>query len=125
MTGSEFERACAKRLSDNGWWALVIPKDNHGSQPFDLIACKGDMICAYDCKVISSDRTQVFTHERIELNQQTAMRKFTNRVNCFQCGFIVLRSTDFTVDWEKVYFIDYSSIDWQKPSSKLSHIWEV
>lgn len=69
MTGNQLENHLVRTLSDNGWWALRIPRNSSGAQPFDVIAIKGNNILAVDCKACSEPRLPL---KRIEDNQWTA-----------------------------------------------------
>ena len=71
--GSLFERQMAKMLADDGFWALVVPRNAGGQQPADILAVKGKYHVLIDCKVVSGDR---FPFDRVEDNQHYAMGKF-------------------------------------------------
>ena len=86
MTGAEFEIALCKAFKSKGFWALNIPRNKFGAQPFDVIAIKRREIWAVDCKVCSTSRLPI---SRIEDNQWLAfeqMKKLTEA----NCGFICL-----------------------------------
>lgn len=99
MTGLQFEREVLQALSSLGYWAYRCNPDKQGSQPFDIIACKGDDVSVYDCKVISTD-TQRFDFKRIETNQESSFAFFLSRANPKECGFLVWLKG-------KVYYIPY------------------
>ena len=67
--GTQFERDFAKILAEHGFWAHRM-QDNKNGQPFDIIAAKNGNVYAIDCKDCQSD---VFSFERIEENQRSAM----------------------------------------------------
>lgn len=69
VTGTQFERDFAKILAEHGFWAHRM-QDNKNGQPFDIIAAKNGNVYAIDCKDCQSD---VFSFERIEENQRSAM----------------------------------------------------
>lgn len=66
MTGERFETLFCELLGKRGYWALKIPRDQRGAQPFDVIAIKGGDVLAVDCKVCASPRLSL---SRIEDNQ--------------------------------------------------------
>ena len=76
MTGTQFEKAFCRELFNNGYWALNIPRSQNGSQPFDVIAVRGEKIVAVDCKVCSTPR---FSLSRIEDNQWSAFEMLSAR----------------------------------------------
>lgn len=71
--GASFEDRFCEYLKNMGYWALRIPPAKNGSQPFDVIACKGKdgnhKVFAFDCKTVKGKR---FTLNRIEENQEMA-----------------------------------------------------
>ena len=83
MTGAQFERLFIEHLKDSGYWALRIPCNDRGAQPFDVIAIRGSNILAVDCKVCSQPR---FETRRIEDNQRLAFELMQKRTNAW-CGF--------------------------------------
>lgn len=78
MTGEKFERVFCELLKEDGYWALRIPKNNTGAQPFDILAISGDSMLAVDCKVCKSNR---FPLSRIEDNQWLAFKMLAERTN--------------------------------------------
>ena len=84
MTGAEFENVFAKWLFDKGFWALNIPKNKFGAQPFDIIAIKDDFIWAIDCKVCGQNRLDL---RRVEPNQLSAFNALRTRTNA-HCSFV-------------------------------------
>ena len=100
MTGREFEKYMVDWLSEKGFWVHRIAESNTGSQPFDIIALKGHMVFALDCKVISTKRPY-FTFSRIEENQKRAFKKMQD---CYKgillCGFMIYFE-------DNVYLLDY------------------
>jgi Holliday junction resolvase len=77
MTGTEFEHLFCDILWKMGYWALNIPRDGRGAQPFDVIALKKKSIMAIDCKACSKDN---FPLSRIEDNQWLAFDTIVRRV---------------------------------------------
>lgn len=87
MNSDEFEQITCKILRKNGYWALNIPKNKSGAQPFDVIAIKRNWIYAIDCKVCGTAR---FALSRVEDNQWLAMEDIRKRADgfampCFWC----------------------------------------
>ena len=78
MTGSQLEGYVVHVLSNNGWWALRIPRNPSGAQPFDIIAIKGSNILAVDCKACSEPK---FALKRIEDNQWMAFERMMGRTD--------------------------------------------
>lgn len=78
MTGSQLEAYLVHVLSNNGWWALRIPRNPSGAQPFDVIAVKGSNVLAVDCKTCSTDK---FPISRVEDNQWSAFATMLSRTN--------------------------------------------
>lgn len=74
--GTRFEKELAKALSDVGFWVHVL-QQNKAGQPADLIVCIGQLTTLIDCKVISGNWG--FPLNRVEENQQYAMKRFTER----------------------------------------------
>ena len=100
MTGREFEKYMVDWLSAKGFWVHRMAESNTGSQPFDIIALKGHIVFALDCKVISTKRPY-FPFSRIEENQRRAFEKLDE---CYKgihlCGFMIYFEGD-------VYLLDY------------------
>lgn len=112
MTGREFERLVENKLSDYGYWVHRMAESNTGSQPFDIIALKGHMVFALDCKVISTKRPY-FPFSRIEENQKRAFEKL---YDCYKgillCGFMIYFEGD-------VYLLDYQKAKkWMEEGNK-------
>ena len=92
MTGREFEDYIVKMLGASGYWAHRISPDESGQQPFDIIALKGDVACAYDAKVISKGNR--FPLTRVEDNQLNAFGLFRKRVRYTDIGCLIYHSGD-------------------------------
>lgn len=75
--GTDFEREFCQTLADNGFWVHFITPDRTGSQPFDVIAAKNDIVYAFDCKTCEAS---TFTVKRLEDNQIMAFDKW------LECG---------------------------------------
>lgn len=102
MKDRKFERLCANKLYDNSYWALNIPKNSAGAQPFDLIAMKDTKICAYDCKVISSNIAS-FPFSRIEYNQRSSFEEITLKVITEEVGLLIYFMEEiYFVSWDKI-----------------------
>lgn len=72
--GKDFENKFMKWLSKQGYWAHFMHPAPDGSQPFDIIALKGNdrssaIVYAFDCKTLEKGR---FPLSRIEDNQELA-----------------------------------------------------
>ena len=100
MTGREFEKYVVDWLNDKGFWVHRMAESNTGSQPFDIIALKGNKVCAFDCKVISTKRPY-FPFSRVEENQILAFEKLIKCYNgSLKVGFIIYYEGD-------MYFLSY------------------
>ena len=86
MTGAEFETTFTKWLFEKGFWALNIPRNKFGAQPFDIIAIKGNVVWAIDCKVCGEKRLDM---RRVEPNQYTAFELMQERTKA-RCSFVCL-----------------------------------
>lgn len=80
--GSSWEREFCERLKNDGWWIHFITPSASGSQPCDIIACKGGSPMLVDCK---TSARKTFPLTRLEENQIYAFERFraTNNDNCF------------------------------------------
>ena len=76
MDWRKFENFVGKVLQRKGYWALIIPKNQRGAQPFDVIAIKDGKASAIDCKVCSHRR---FPVDRVEDNQWTAFELISSK----------------------------------------------
>lgn len=85
MTGAEFENAFVRWLWQRGYWAKALPRDRTGAQPFDVIAIRGTLVIAADCKVCEQPR---FELRRIEDNQRLAFEVIRQRVDVSKVGFV-------------------------------------
>ena len=74
VLGSNFEQEFCQYLSSRGFWVHFITPAKDGGQPFDIIACKNNIVYAFDCKTNSTNR---FKLSRIEFNQENAFTKFS------------------------------------------------
>ena len=103
MTGREFENLIVKKLHEAGYWVHRIHPDESGQQPFDIIAIKGNKVCAYDAKVLSEGKK--FSLKRIEDNQLNAFRLFEKKTSGADIGLLII-SED-----EKIRFMDIGQIN--------------
>lgn len=87
MTGRQFEDYAVKELHKAGYWVHRIHPDESGQQPFDIIAIKWDIICAYDAKVLSEGHR--FRLDRIEDNQLNAFRLIEKKTRAKQIGLLI------------------------------------
>lgn len=103
MDWSKFESFCENKFAENGAWVHRFAKSNTGSQPFDIIAIRGNIIFALDCKVVSSKRPY-FPFSRIELNQRSAMESLRKKYAGALCrGFLIHHK-------EQVYLLSFEKI---------------
>lgn len=100
MTGTEFQRKFCEKLWNVGYWALDIPRDKRGAQPFDVVAMRADKVFAIDCKVCSGSPR--FPLSRIEDNQWTAFATMKERTTA-TVGIAVYYSGS-------VYFVSYDML---------------
>lgn len=100
--GSRFEREFCKRLADEGFWALQVPKTASGQQPSDVVAIYRNYHALVDCKVVTGKKS--FSFDRIEDNQRTAMSRFSER--CKEDGWFAIRFEDGHVEMLKYAFVD-------------------
>lgn len=103
MTGRQFEDYCVKKLHEAGYWVHRIHPDESGQQPFDVIAIKGNKVCAYDAKVLSEGKR--FPLNRIEDNQLNAFRLFEKKTNGADVGLLILEESG------KVRYMDIGQIN--------------
>ena len=103
MTGREFENAVCKKLKEAGYWVHRIHPDETGQQPFDVIAVKGNKVCAYDAKVLSEGKR--FPMSRIEDNQLNAFRLFEKKTNGADVGLLILEESG------KIRYMDIGQIN--------------
>lgn len=68
--GTAFEKEFAELLSEYGFWTHRL-QDNKNGQPFDVIAAKAGETYVFDCK---DCQRGIFSFDRIEENQELAMR---------------------------------------------------
>lgn len=89
--GKELEKRFMKYLSNLGYWVHFMHPAPDGSQPFDIIACKGSSnsglasVAAFDCKTLDGNR---FPLNRVEDNQRTAFQ-LLNRKGIHNTYFVV------------------------------------
>lgn len=71
--GTEFEEEFCELLSKKGYWVHFITPDKRGAQPFDVLAVRGNIPYAFDCKTSSR---KYFKMNRLEDNQIMAFEKW-------------------------------------------------
>ncbi|WP_250277228.1 Holliday junction resolvase RecU [[Clostridium] colinum] len=71
VIGNEFEKEFALYLQSKGMFVYNLP-NKHTGQPFDIIAVKGYIFFAFECKHCKGD---TFSLSRVEDNQMQALRK--------------------------------------------------
>ena len=97
MNWKKFERELCELFSSLGYWALDIPKNESGAQPFDVIAIHGTKTYAVDCKTCAK---KSFPIDRVEDNQWTAFEVMNSRTNA-DIGIMAYNDGD-------IYYIPYS-----------------
>lgn len=115
MTGQEFETAFTKWLFDKGFWALNVPRNKFGAQPFDIIAIKGNVVWAIDCKVCAEKRLDL---RRVEPNQYTAFEVMQERTKA-RCSFVCLNEETI---YEIMFDVVKDAYVSGKASIKLEHM---
>lgn len=75
MNSREFERHVCQELKEAGYWALNIPRNRSGAQPFDILAIGKHIVIATDAKMCSKG---YLSADRIEDNQISAFRSLRN-----------------------------------------------
>ena len=118
MTGSEFEKKFCEWLRERGYWALNIPRQKNGAQPFDVIAMKSrslksNMSIVCDCKVISGKQMR-FPLERIEDNQWLAFESVSRKTRAFPCIAV------YHVNSGQLYIIPYHALILAKKEQRPS-----
>jgi len=103
MTGRQFEDHVVKKMHEAGYWVHRIHPDESGQQPFDVIAVKGNKMCAYDAKVLTEGKR--FPLNRIEDNQLNAFRLFEKKTNGADIGLVILCEDG------KIRFMDIGQIN--------------
>lgn len=73
--GNDYEREVCGLLSQDGYWAHRLEEDHRGAQPFDVIAAKGGVAFAIDCKTLD-EKEKYFYISRLEDNQVLAFEKW-------------------------------------------------
>lgn len=109
--GNQFEYNFCDLLAQNGFWAKRLDPSSAGEQPFDIIAGKDGKIYAFECKVCNGSR---FTLNRVEDNQQIAMKKF------MACGNIDAWFAFWYVGYG-IYLTHASDIFWDLEQGVKSH----
>lgn len=71
--GTRWERQFCDILAREGYWVHFMAPDNHGAQPFDVIAVKDGAAFAFDCKTCAAKN---FSISRLESNQIMAFEKW-------------------------------------------------
>jgi Holliday junction resolvase len=69
-SGTSFEQELAEILYNNGFWSHCIAPAPDGSQPFDVVAVKGNCAFVFECKVCAKGK---FSLDRVEDNQKTSV----------------------------------------------------
>lgn len=101
MTGQQFERDFCELLKRKDYWALQIPRNRRGAQPFDVLAIKDKEIFAIDCKTSASN---LFQLSRVEHNQWSAFKTITNASNGgVKAGLAIFHAGE-------IYWVDYSEL---------------
>lgn len=98
MTGQKFESELCELMKALGYWALNIPRNQSGAQPFDVIAIHGNKVYAIDCKVCERSS---FPLDRVEDNQWAAFEVMHNRTDA-SVGIMTYHDGDlhFIPFWE-------------------------
>lgn len=99
--GTAFEREVCKKLSDMGYWVHFLTPDESGAQPFDIIAVKGTVAGAIECKTLESKR-QWFSIKRLEDNQIWAFQKWVACGNGEPLIFVKNDTAVYIVPWTKL-----------------------
>lgn len=74
--GTEFEQDFSDQLFSWGWWVHFMQPSPEGSQPFDIIAIRGNDVMCIDCKTNNGSR---FTLSRVEDNQHASFTMLNER----------------------------------------------
>lgn len=74
--GKDLENRFIMYLQREGFWAHFMHPAPDGSQPFDVIACKGGITYAFDCKTLKGKR---FSLNRAEDNQKMAFQLLNSK----------------------------------------------
>ena len=80
--GKDLEQRFMKYLRSLGYWVHFMHPAPDGSQPFDIIACKGcvntgqAVLHAFDCKTLKGKR---FPLDRVEDNQRMAFQLLNSK----------------------------------------------
>ena len=111
--GLSFERQFCKWIAENKkMWVLRIPKNESGSQPFDIIAVgKDGQVLMIDCKECGNAK---FPLSRIEENQWTSFGK-AEKLTDAKIGIVCYY-------WKccKMFFISYDILLKYKEEMKAS-----
>lgn len=118
MTGNDFEKEFCEILKKLGYWALRIPKNQSGAQPFDIIAIHGDTVLALDCKVCGGSK---FPLSRIEDNQWTSFKTVHDKTFAW-VGIAIYYDGE-------IYFYQYSDLESARKAGQKTvpvdefHVW--
>lgn len=100
--GDAFETETVEFLAEHGCWARKMFPDEAGNQPFDVLAIRGDIVYAYDCKTCCRPK---FPLSRWEFNQQLGMESLYWKSNPDKTVIGVLCKHN-----DEVYFISYPEL---------------
>ena len=93
--GNTSEKKLTQIFKDNGFWAHRLAKADNGSQPFDIIAVKKNIIWMVDSKHTREENAS-FPFSDIQPNQIVAMDyaiRFAD-VNSGRVGFVIFFERD-------------------------------
>lgn len=111
--GTEFEKRMVDVLSKKGYWVHFMSPDNRGAQPFDIIAVKGGIAFAIDCK---TSKDHIFRIDRLEDNQMMAFTKWMACEN--SVPYIAVLYNDEIHMIKYTDLLKYGKIDLEKGKSK-------
>lgn len=124
ILGNGSEEYVAQWLKSKKYWAYILPK-KVGGQPFDIIACKENIVWMVDVKHIEDKAS--FPFSRIEPNQRTSMRYARELANITNLGFVIKTNRDNL----SLYFLSFDNLlELEKNGAKSVKIealpkWEI
>lgn len=98
--GNSFEQEFCQALFDKGFWVHNMAQKAEG-QPADVIAVRNGTAHLIDCKVCHNDTFQL---SRIEENQRSAMKLWTDCGNGYATTWFALKTS------EGVYMVPYHAL---------------
>lgn len=112
--GTKFEKEFANLLGKKGYFVTMLtPKTHTGVQPFDLIACKNNIVYCFECKTLHS-KYKRFPLSRIEENQRLSFKRLQQTGNTNY--YVIINYNN-----QEIYKIPFAKIDFRQKNIELIH----